>query len=217
MINRKDIVQNTIEWHEIKWRKIGGTLSKGLFIKTDTLFVDLLSQYLEEFEPDEDSYENTAMRRGKDMEPFALEYLESYTGFKFEKTGWLQSEENEILGISPDGITECETIAFESKCLARKLHTETIMSQEIPLEHIAQLVHYFTVNPKLEKLYFIAFRPESVSNFIKVLTLESEVNLGTKARPVIKTIREWSDIAKYEAKELLIRIRQEKIKLTESI
>ena len=102
MVNHKEIEQNSIEWHEIKWRKIGGTLSKGLFIDSDTLFLDLLSQHLEEFEPSE-SFENYDMMRGKELEPFALQYISSYTGIDFQKTGWLQSK-HPLLGISPDGL-----------------------------------------------------------------------------------------------------------------
>lgn len=228
MINNKHIEQNTLEWHEIKWRKIGGTLSSGLFKKSETLFIDLLSQYLEDFEPGEDSFENDHMRRGKELEPFAFEYMEKYTGIKFERSGWLQSEECPLLGLSPDGISECETVAFESKCLARKAHTEILLTKEIPSEHLAQLVHYFTVNPKLEKLYFIAFRPESVRPFIKLLTRDSLVDFGWKIKneipqtgvkgqpikpkietvPDVKKISEWTEIAIESGKELEKEIKE---------
>ncbi|MCY7291364.1 MAG: YqaJ viral recombinase family protein [Ferruginibacter sp.] len=187
MINYKELEQGSIEWHEMRWKKIGGTLSKGLFVKSDTLFIDILSQYLEEFFPSE-SYESDAMVRGSEMEKYGFEYIEKYTGIKFEKSGWLQSQENELLGISPDGITECETIACEIKCFGRKKHTEVLLDQEIPLENINQCVHYFTVNPKLKKLYFIAYRPESVKPFIKELTLDSLIDVGFKKKIEIEVI-----------------------------
>ena len=194
MKNYKEIEQLSIEWFELKWSKIGGTLSKGLFVKSDTLFLDILSQKLEEFEPSE-SFSNDATDHGIEQEPFAREYLNSYTGLEFTETGWLQSESNELLGISPDGITENETVACEIKCLGRKKHTEIIVENEIPLTHIHQCIHYFTVNPKLEKLYFIAFRAESVKHFIKELTLSSLVNIGTKARPKMVTVEDARDTA----------------------
>ncbi len=213
MINHNKIEQNSLEWFEIKWGKIGGTLSKGLMVKSDTLLIDILSQRVEEFEPDADSYENAAMQRGNEMEPFARQYLNEYTGFNFLKSGWLQSEENELLGISPDGITECETKACETKCLARKKHTEIILTQEIPLDFLPQCVQYFTVNPKLESLFFCAFRPESKMNFVKELTRESVVNLGTKARPVLKPIKDWVAISMYEAEVLLKDLKEAELKL----
>lgn len=206
MKNYKEITQGTIEWHEIKWGKIGGTLSKGLFVDSDTLLIDILSQRLEDFEPS-DSFENDAMQRGNELEPFAREYLQSYTGIEFQETGWLQSEVNELLGISPDGISECERFSCEIKCLGRKAHYPILLSNEIPLDKVHQCVHYFTVNPKLEKHYFIAFRPEAPKHFVKELTLESLVNIGTKAKPKLMTIETVRDYALERANILLEEIK----------
>ena len=69
MIRFNEIEQRSQEWHELKWAKIGGTLSKGLFVKSDTLFIDILSQRMEDFEPT-DSYTSDAMERGNELEPF---------------------------------------------------------------------------------------------------------------------------------------------------
>jgi hypothetical protein len=209
MITQKDLLQGSLEWHEMKWGKIGGTLSKGLLVKSDTLLIDILSQKIEDFEPS-DGFQSEDMERGSELEPFAIEYLEDYLGVKFQKSGWLQCEENELLGISPDAISECETVGSEIKCFARKKHTAVILSNEIPLENLPQLVHYFTVNPKLEELHFFCYRPESLKHFHKKLTRESEVNLGTKAKPVIKTIDEWTKISRQEA-DLLLKQINEKI------
>jgi hypothetical protein len=209
MIAYDKLEQKSLEWFEAKWGKIGGTLSKGLHTRGDTLFIDLLSQHIEEFEPS-DSFENEHTKRGNDLEPFAIEYLEGYTGIQFKSFGWLQSEQNELLGISPDGVTEDLTIACETKCFARKKHTEVLLKGEVPLDNIHQLVHYFTVNPKLEKLYFCAFRPESVKSFVKMLTLDSVVNIGTKASPKNMKIRDVREKSLEAADELLERIIETK-------
>jgi hypothetical protein len=215
MINHKEILQLTPEWHEIKWGRIGGTASSGLLIKTDTLFVDILSQRLEEFEMG-DSFSNFHTERGLELEPFAIEFLEQKTGIKFGSTGWLQCEENELLGISPDGITEDETIQCEIKCLSRKEHLKILLSDSIPLDKINQLVHSFVVNKKLKELHFFCYRPESVKHFHKVLTRENVVNLGTSAKPVLKTIAEWCTILRAEADTLLesIKVRESALKDT---
>lgn len=225
MINYKEIKQGSLEWFEIKWGKIGGTLSKGLFIDSETLFIDLLSQHIEEFEPT-DGYENEHMERGKDLEPFALEYISNYTKIDFQTTGWLQSEECKLLGISPDGLSECEKYATEIKCLSRKVHTELIVNEELTKEKLCQIIHYFTVNTKLEKLYFLSFRPESIKPFIKEFTKDSIIDLGWKTKIEVKqygvkckeikpkienisdtkTISEWSKIAIEEAKKLELKI-----------
>lgn len=201
--------QKSLDWFEQKWGKIGGTLSKGLHTKGDALFLDLLSQYIEEFEPSE-GFENEHTKRGNDLEPFAIEYLEKYTGHKFNSVGWLQSEENELLGISPDGITEDLKIACETKCFARKKHTEILYNNSVPLDNVHQLIHYFTVNPKLETLYFCAFRPESVKNYVKKITLETEFNIGTKARPRVLTVEVIRNQSIEKANEMLERINKSK-------
>lgn len=213
MINHKNIKQRSLEWYQIKWGRIGGTLSKGLFVKSDTLLDDILSQRLEDFELEEDGYQTPPMERGNELEPVALDWLEKYTGLKFKASGWLQCEENELLGISPDGITEDETIACEIKCLSRKAHTTILRTQETPLDKIHQIIHYFTVNPKLEKLYFCAFRPEAPKNYVKEYRLESLVNIGTNAKPVLKYIKEAKEAALIEAKNLLHQIQNEENKL----
>jgi len=214
MKNHKEILQGSLEWHGMRWGKISGTLSSGLFVKSDTLLIDILSQRLEEFEPT-DSYENYDMQRGKELEPFAIEFLNQYAGVEFKPTGWLQCEENELLGFSPDGITDDETIQCEIKCFARKKHLSTLLADEIPLDNINQLVHAFVVNPKLDQLHFFCFRPEAPKHFHKVLTRESEVNLGTKAKPVINTIAEWCKIERENADLLLAMCLTLEAKLNE--
>lgn len=212
MIVHKDLEQKSIEWFELRWGKIGGTSSKGLFVKGDTLFLDILSQRIEEFEPS-DGFSNDAMDRGNELEPFAVEYLDRYLNVKFETVGWLQSEENELLGISPDGITADLKQACEIKCLSRKKHVEVLVNNVMPLDYVHQCIHYFTVNPNLEKLHFLAFRPESIKNFYRELTLDSLVNIGTNAKPVTVTISDAVKLAKTEAKILLDRIEMEIEKL----
>jgi len=109
MIVYDKIEQRSEEWHELKHGKIGGTLSKGLFVKSDTLLNEILSQKLEDYEP-QDSYISSDMQRGIDLEPFALEALSKEIFVKFKQVGFLQNTAIPLLGISPDGISEDETI-----------------------------------------------------------------------------------------------------------
>jgi len=198
-----EIEQNSEEWHKMRYGKIGGTLSKGLFIKSDTLLEDILSELCEEFDLQE-SYQSFDMIRGQELEPEARKALSAYIEVELLECGWLQSEEIPLLGISPDGISECETISAEIKCPGAKRHLQTIRLGNIPNDNINQCVHYFTVNPKLQKHYFCSWRPENIYKpiFVFMLTRDSEINLGTKAKPVIKTVQQWVDIAKTEAIEL---------------
>ena len=223
MKNYKDIEQGTIEWLEMRWGKVGGSTSAGLYNDSESLFLDILSQNLEDFEIDE-SYSSRDMERGKELEPFALEYLSSYYKVSFLTTGWLQCGKNRLLGISPDGLSKSETIACEIKCLGRKAHTNVLLNNEVPDEYIPQIVHYFTINPKLKKLYFICFRPESPKHFTKVFDRDSLVKIGMKKTtedrpnpqgkmysyvvtvPDVRKISEWSTVAREKADILLKRV-----------
>lgn len=195
-----DIKQGTEEWHNIRYAKIGGTASKGLFVESDTLLIELVAETIEPIEIDFDSFESKDMVRGYELEPFARQELSKYINVELLECGWLQCEEIPLLGISPDGISKCETITAEIKCLAKEKHTKHIMYDEMPKDYIHQCLHYFTINPKLEKHYFCSFRPESIKPiFVKELTRDSLIDLGTKAKPNIKTISEWVAIAKEKA------------------
>ncbi len=148
------------------------------------------------------------MQRGIDLEPSAIQFVEQYTGYKCEEFGFIESEQCEILGISPDGLTSDMKVATEVKCLSAAKHTKAIIEQEVPLEYVYQCIHYFTVIEGLEKLYFCCYRPESVKNFIIELTPESIVNIGTKARPKPISIQDATLVSLSEAIKLNDRIKE---------
>jgi len=198
-----NVEQRTQDWFMLKKGVIGGTLAKGLFVKSDTLLNDLISQMIEDFD-DEEGYVSFDMQRGIDLEPIAREELSSEVFVKFNEVGFITHDTIKILGISPDGLNEDGTIQCEIKSPASKKHTQTIRQDEIPSDNIHQVLHAFVVNEKLEKNIFCSYRPENniCPLWYKVVTRETEIDLGTKAKPNIKTVQEWVDIALIEA-ELL--------------
>ena len=206
-----NIEQGSSDWFSEKWGKIGGTRAKELFVKSDTLFYKLLAETIEPFDEDaEESFQSEAMERGNFLEPQARIELQKYTCLEFIECGWIQSD-NELMGISPDGITADFTIQIEVKCPGAIAHLKMCVADAIPLEYINQCVHAFTVNDKLEKLYFVSYRPECTIKplFVKALTRDSLVNNGTIAKPVMAEISHLVTVSYVEA-ELL----QEKIKET---
>lgn len=205
-----DVEQGSLEWHLLRHGKISGTASAGLFVKSDTLFYKLLAEQTEVFDADliEEGFQSDDMFRGTLLEPEARKQLELYTGLKFLEAGWIQNEIN-ILGISPDGITEDFTVQCEIKCPQAKKHLKTCVDNEIPLDHINQCIHAFAVNDKLESLFFMSYRPESIKPiFVKELKRTDSVNIGTKARPVIKTVDECVAIIHSEALILETQLKE---------
>lgn len=183
-----NLEQGSTEWFEIKHGKIGGTRSKQLFIKSDTLLIELLAEITEPFDEDLESYKSDAMENGTYLEPQARIELSKYCGVEFLEVGWIQSD-NLLLGVSPDGISKCATIGCEIKCPEAKKHLRTCLKNEIPLDNINQCIHNFAVNSKLETFYFVSYRPESIKPmFVQKLTRESLVNIGTEAKPNFQPI-----------------------------
>ena len=213
---KHDIIQGTADWLELRHGKITGTASKGLFIKSDTLLIDLISQHTEDWEM-EDSYSSADMVRGTELEPYAREAISDELFISFKEIGFIQNAAFSILGLSPDGISEDDTIMLEIKCPRAKKHTETLLANEIPGDNIHQVLHYFTVNPKLETMYFVSYRPESKvkSLWYKALTKDSEIDLGTKAKPNVKKVSEWVEIATNAAEEINKELNAALLKLNE--
>lgn len=208
MIVYKDIIQGTPEWHEIRYGKIGGTCANQLYLNTDTLFINTLSCYLEPFEMEEDGYANDAMIRGIELEPMARKALEDYTGVIFNDVGWLEHQLVPLIGISPDGLSEDHTAMCEIKCPGKEKHTRTLFENKIPSDHIDQCLHAFTVNDKLQTIYFASFRPESKHPlFVKALHRSDNVDLGTKSKPVIKPVDEWVLIGRTKARVIDANIK----------
>lgn len=201
MIIYKDIIQGTEAWDKIRYGKIGGTKSGGLFKDSDALFYELLAEHTEPFEPNYDVFESAAMLRGHELEPQARYELSQYVGIEFNEAGWLQCENNPIVGISPDGISADETVMCELKCLGAKKHVEVALTANIHKDYLYQLVHYFTVNPKLETLYFAAYRPENQyqSLAVRELKRDTTVNVGTEKKPINCTIADFVETSKAAA------------------
>lgn len=199
LIAHFEIEQGSDAWHQIRYGKVGGVLAKSLLCKPETLINEIGSCQLEPYRPEDDGYVNAAMQRGIDLEPQHRAEMSKYIAaqigkpdFQLLQCGWLQSLTHPLLGISPDGISEDLTIQFEGKCPGKNKHAATLYGGVIPDDNIDQCLHAFTVNPYLERLYFGSFRPEcDYPLFVRVMTRDSVVDLGTKAKPNCKKVAEW--------------------------
>lgn len=205
--------QRSTEWLNERLGKVGGTRAKGLFVPSDTLLVELII----EITGDELDfvYESDAMIRGTELEPIARQALSEFTGVDFKEIGFCTSKDYPLLGISSDGFTDCQTIGCEIKCPSAKKHIQTCLDDCIPPDNIHQCIHSFVVNPKLEKLYFLSYRPESIKPmFVTYITRQSIINLGTKARPKLMSVSDAVNIAQLEAVKLQEQIDEaiEKLK-----
>ena len=88
----------------------------------------------------EDSFVNTAMQRGIDLEPLAFAAYEGVTGQLVERTGFLRDYKH-MAGCSLDGhVGDFEGIV-ELKCPKSATHLRYLRDGSMPAEHLAQVLH----------------------------------------------------------------------------
>jgi len=175
---RRDIIQGSKEWHEKKLGVVTGTVLAGIMgtpaKRQDTLHEIVGERLITEIDM-EHLYENP-MIRGTRLEPEALEAFEYVTGKKVERVGFIESDESEYMGYSPDAIVlDCdETEDVEVKCPLVKNYMEIVLSNKVPKEYDHQITQAFVVNLKLQKRYFVAYHPGVTEYPIHIIEITRE-------------------------------------------
>lgn len=101
----------------------------------------------------------TPMDRGNRLQDEAMQRFTIETGFSVDTSLVIWSrDDNEKIAISPDGNIS-ETEAVEVKCLSSARHIEAWLTKTIPCEYDEQVLQYFIVNDKLQKLHFVFYDP----------------------------------------------------------
>jgi len=84
-------------------------------------------------------YLNADTIRGIDMEPYAVARYAEHNGERVEPMGFMVNDDYGFeVGYSPDGLVRGEGL-IEVKCPRAKNHFATIVSGEVPAEHMAQI------------------------------------------------------------------------------
>ncbi len=156
-----EIEQRTEKWFQLRKGKITGTVLKSIMgtlrARNDAIY-EMIAKRLEVGVEDEINHENP-MNRGTRLEPDAIVMFEFETGKKVDRTGFCEDENNPLIANSPDGLIG-EEEAVEAKCPGGKNYVKMWLKNEVPDEYIWQVTQYFIVNEKLNKLYFVGYRPE---------------------------------------------------------
>ena len=160
MIKNK-VEQGTGEWHQMRKGKITGTTLKAIMgtprAKEEAMY-ELIAERLTIGIEEDGDYEN-AMARGLRLEPDAISHFELEYNKSVERIGFAQDDTNPLIANSPDGLIG-DTEAIEVKCMGGKNHVKMWLTNEIPDDYKWQVIQYFIVNEKLEKLYFVGYNPE---------------------------------------------------------
>lgn len=185
----KDLLQQSPEWYELKYGKIGGSslekimTNRGKSIRENAFYTSLLATRFEPYDFEE-GYTSSDMERGNAYEPIACDEFARIYNVTLEHYGWIESS-NGLYGLSPDRLFDKLTKAVECKCPSRNTHMAYIQNPIRMVEqYVWQVVDYFLVLEKLKKLYFISFRPENTVKplLVQEVTRKTMLNISEKER-----------------------------------
>lgn len=171
--------ENREDWIEARRGKITGTKLKDLIVKRGNGqkigFYQLIADRL----AIPDDGEMSALDRGVSLESEAIDKFKEETdkSLNTDLVLWVR-EDNENIAASPDAYTEDMKEAVEVKCLNSARHIEALVTNKVPKDHEDQVLQYFIVNEKLEKLYLAFYDPRLLTKqffFIEVERDEEKV------------------------------------------
>ena len=159
------------DWFAGRLGKITGSRLKDIVVKRGTGkkkgYYELIAERISIPATDEN-----AMARGTRLEGEALEKFCTVTGKDVctDLVIWSR-DDNDSIAISPDGfIGEYE--AVEAKCLSSASQVEAYLTRKIPDEYEMQMLQYFIVNDRLQKLYFCFYDPRIIVEKVAFFYLE---------------------------------------------
>lgn len=161
-MKKHNVEQGTPQWHQKRKTAITGTMLKGLmgtaYARQEAMYEAIANRLTVGVD---DGYENP-MERGTRLEPNAIAMFEFETKKSVEAIGFCESDDNEAIAQSPDGYIRDtdDTEAVEVKCMGGKNHIKMWLTNEVPKDYYWQVIQYFVVNDKLQKLYFVGYNPD---------------------------------------------------------
>lgn len=166
--------ENKEDWFDARKGKITGSRLKDIIVKRGTGekigYYEIIAERIAQ-NPDGEN----PMDRGTRLEEEAIELFAEKTGKKVntDLVIW-ERDDNASIAISPDGFIN-DKEAVEVKCLSSARHIEAYLTQKVPDEYEYQVLQYFIVNEKLEKLYFV-FYDNRMPEKLQMFYLEIERN-----------------------------------------
>ena len=144
----------------------------------------------------EDSYQNSAMLRGIELEDEARQMYQIVSGNAVEEVGFCITEGDMICGASPDGLMGDDGL-IEIKCPAVHTHVGYLMDNKLPSEYFQQVQGQLLVTGRKYcdfVSYFPGIKPliikvERDEDFLKLLKVELTMFCG-KLNMTIKQLKE---------------------------
>jgi len=215
----KEIKQGTDEWLKARLGVVTGTRLKQVMGNQKSKFglvCELISE--EATEQMDEIPKSKAMQRGNIEEDYSLKLFEKQTDKEINTGMFCLHNEHDWLGLSPDGLSEDLTEAFESKSpksknMVASFLRNTLSDKEsaitsstkpifgIPAQYIWQVVHYFIVNEKLLKLDFCEYDERMINEKLKL-------KITTVTREQLQPLIEQAEKELLVFREFWIRCRE---------
>lgn len=177
MRKHDNITQGTDEWLHLRKGKLTGTVLKAIMgtpkAKQDAIYEMVYQRLRLGLDPED--YENP-MDRGTRLEPEARAMFEFETGLSTYEIGFITDDDNEHIAQSPDGyiLGTDDTEALEIKCPGGKNYVKFWLTNAVPDDYYWQVIQYFVVNDKLQKLYFVGYNPDIPTHPMHVIEVKRE-------------------------------------------
>ncbi len=181
-----DISQNTPEWLAYRRGKLTG--SKASLVTPKKRGSGQRAEYwellAEQFITDDvEDVSSKADERGHQLEQDCIDITAAKLGLTNIITGAIWESANGI-AISPDAYVDADpiTVAIECKCLNAANHFKAwynvfaAKDDMLPAEYKEQAIHYFVVNPDLQKLYFSFYNPQFTIKAPRIAHFYAEIN-----------------------------------------
>ena len=178
------VKQGSTEWHELRRGRVTATGFKNFLTPKKYQLKATRTEYaiqlaLERFRiEDEPPFETEWMRRGLELEPYAVEAYEAQTGVKTELAGFISADHenptvSKFVGCSPDRLVGAWGL-LEIKCPKNKTLVNYCVTDETPPEYYLQCqaqlwitgrkwCDLFAWSPDLEKGYRALIEPDEAA------------------------------------------------------
>ncbi len=156
-----NILQRSDDWYAERCGKVTASRVKDLNAKPskgkalNALGLTILAERLTGVQKETPT--NFYMQWGVDNEPHAIAAYENETGFFVNGTGLIDHPFIEMFGASPDGLVG-ENGQIEVKCPDTTTHLNTLLTKEVPEEHIPQITSQLACTRR-EWCDFVSYDP----------------------------------------------------------
>ena len=183
-----NILQRSDDWYAERCGKVTASRVKDLNAKPskgkalNALGLTILAERLTGVQKETPT--NFYMQWGIDNEPHAIAAYENETGFFVNGTGLIDHPFIEMFGASPDGLVG-ENGQIEVKCPDTTTHLNTLLTKEVPEEHIPQITSQLACTRR-EWCDFVSYDPrlEPELQIIIIRVFAKDLNIERLERDV---------------------------------